>query len=69
MNAKLTVRPRISDMYTGINSFNQLRNNIVKDEKDDLFTDSYRLSSVECSYTGLMKLGRQKCIHRVIHKF
>jgi hypothetical protein len=46
MNLKLTVRPRISDLYRGINDFKngyQPRTNMEKYEKSDVVTGSHSI--------------------------
>ena len=46
MNLKITGRQKMSDLYRGINDFKngyQPRNNIVKVQKGDLFTDSHSI--------------------------
>jgi len=46
MTLKLTVRPRISDLYRGFSDFKkgyQPRTNMVKDENSDVVTGSYSI--------------------------
>ena len=46
MKLKLTVKSKTSVLYRGISDFKkgyQFRTNIVKDEKDDLFTDCHSI--------------------------
>ena len=48
----------ISDLCRGINDFKkgyQSRTNIVRDEKDDLFTDFYSLNRLPLSLRWIMK--------------
>jgi len=46
MNLKLTVRSKLSDLHKGISDFKksyQPGTNIVKNEKDDMVTDSHSI--------------------------